>query len=746
MKNIRKYPGSQPAGIHTCLGLAVALSSLGYTTLSEASDHLVLEEVLVVATRREASVQDVSVAVTALPESILEQALVMSSEDLVALVPSLSLQKGSNPRSSSFNIRGIGTQSFSSAIEPSVSTIVDGVVMGRSGQSFMQLLDVARVEVLRGPQGTLFGKNASGGVVHIISKDPTEEFEGEVLGTASEDEAYRVGATVSGGLTDGLAGRLSVNASHVDGWIDNFYDGSDRNKSDDWSVRGKLLWDATDELTLRWSSDYSDKDCKCSQATIRSMDPDPDILAEIHPVIPGDKNTDVNTNGDLSLEVKSYGHALQFDGQLGDYTLTSITALRKWKEDFDQDVDQRPTDPWNFDQIGTEDQKQFTQELRLASPLDELFNYVVGAFYFKQEVDRTFERTLGFSPASVSTTFSDFTVDTENYALFGEVTFNLNEYWRLIVGARYTADDVSYDHERYSTFNPEKAHLSDDTDKDDLSGKLAVEWDFNEESLAYLSYQQGYKGPGFGLTANTTELAEPVDPETVDAVELGLKSTLWDGRMVLNAALFYAEYQDWQAEAFVTDDDGLSTLETTNAGKVSTTGLEFDVTALLSENLSLFGGLTLIDTEIEKFKNGPCSLGQQYRGECPEGQQDLSGGDLPGSPDWKLNLMLNYTIPTESLGFDWMLVANFAAQDDIQYSVTQDHYTKQDGYEVLDLSGGLHDKGGRYSATLFVKNVLDEHYVLGIGATTALFLPNGYLQQVPRTYQRTVGLDLRYRW
>jgi iron complex outermembrane receptor protein len=280
--------------------MAVALTSLGYTTLGEASSELAIEEVLVTATKREASLQDVSVAVTALPDSILEQALAVTTEDIVALVPSLSLQKGSNPRASSFNIRGIGTQSFSTAIEPSVSTVVDGVVMGRSGQAFMQLLDVARVDVLRGPQGTLFGKNASGGVVHIISKDPSEEFEGEVLGTASEDGSYRAGATVSGGLTENLYGRLSLNSSHEDGWIHNYYDGSDRNESDDWSVRGKLLWDATQDLTLRWSSDYYEKDCECTQSTIRSMDPDPDILAEIYPVIPGEENTDVNNNGDLT--------------------------------------------------------------------------------------------------------------------------------------------------------------------------------------------------------------------------------------------------------------------------------------------------------------------------------------------------------------------------------------------------------------------------------------------------------------
>jgi iron complex outermembrane receptor protein len=395
-----------------------------------------------------------------------------------------------------------------------------------------------------------------------------------------------------------------------------------------------------------------------------------------------------------------------------------------------------------FEQTGTLDQQQFTQELRLASPMDGMINYVVGAFYFKQEVSRTFDRTI-----FTTTTFADFTVDTENFALFGEATIHFNDLWRLIVGGRYTADDVSYDHESYSTSNPEIAYLSDETDEDDFSGKLALEWNVNDDALIYLSYAQGYKGPGFGLTATTTELLPPVDPETVDAIELGLKSALWDGRLILNAAIFYAEYQDWQAEAFVpSGDDGLSTLVTTNAGQVSTTGLELDVTAQLSENLRLFGGLTLVDAEIDEFENAPCSLGQQYRDECPGGEQDLSGGVLPGSPDWKLNLMLSYTIPTDSLSFDWMLAANLTAQDDIQYSVTQDPYTEQDGYEVLDLTAGLHDKSGRYSATVFVKNALDEHYVQGIGATTAIFLPNGYLQQVPRTYQRTVGLDVRYRW
>jgi iron complex outermembrane receptor protein len=735
------HPGSIPIGLS--LGTLLAFSCPPVTAQNEP---LALEEVIVTATRREANLQDVPVAVTALPSQVLEQALAFDTQDIVALVPSLTLQKGMNPRSSSFNIRGIGTQSFSTAVEPSVSTMVDGVVMGRSGQSFLQLLDVDRVEVLRGPQGTLFGKNASGGVIHVITKDPTPEMEGEVMGSAVEGDEYRAGATVSGPLSDNISGRLTAFGAHVDGWIKNYYDGDDRNDTDDWSLRGKLKWEPVDSLVLRWSSDYSDKDCVCSQPTIRSMDPDEEILELISPVQPGEKNTDVNNDGDMSLEVESWGHSLQADWDIGEFTLTSISAYREWEEDFDEDVDNRPDRPFNLDQEGTLDQEQITQELRLASPADDKFNYVVGAFYFDQEVNRTFARTI-----LESTTHADFTVDTENYALFGEAAYNLTDSIRLIAGGRYTKDDISYDFDSRTPPSPDVIYLADDTDETDFSPRFALEWTPGDEVMTYLSYVSGYKGPGFSLTATTTEKSPPIDPETSDAFEVGLKSTLWDGRLRLNAALFYTEYQDWQAEAYVPgeDQDGeeaLGVFVASNAGEVTTRGLELDVTAQVTENLQVFGGLTLVDAEIDDFTEGPCSFGQSYRGECEGEFQNLSGGDLPFSPDWKVNLMLNYLIPLDRFSFDGMLMANFSAQDDEQYSVTQDPFTVQDGYEVLDLSAAIVERDGLYQLTVFVKNVLDDHYVQGIGATSEFLIPNGYLQQVPKTHERTAGVELRVRW
>src|SRR6056297_395773 len=279
-----------------------ALAPLTYP-LAVGQEKLALEEVIVTARKREQSLQDVSVAVTALTDNVIAEAQIYNSEDLVQLVPSLTYQQGSNPRQSSFNIRGIGTQSFSTGVEPSVSTMLDGVVMGRSGQAFMQLLDVERIEVLRGPQGTLFGKNASAGVLHIITKQPTEQFSGELMAGAAENDEYRLGATISGPITDSLGFRLSGSGSDVDGWIKNYYDGNDLNNARDYNIRGKLRWDVSDTVLVKWSSDYGELDCNCTVPTIRSLEPFDgndaqvqDILDEIAPVKVGERNTETTVN------------------------------------------------------------------------------------------------------------------------------------------------------------------------------------------------------------------------------------------------------------------------------------------------------------------------------------------------------------------------------------------------------------------------------------------------------------------
>lgn len=739
-----------------------------------------LEEIIVTASKRQENLQDVSVAVTAISSEALRQSKILQSEELTALVPSLNLQKGMNPRSSSFNIRGIGTQSFSAAVEPSVSTVLDGVVMGRSGMAFTQLFDLNRVEVLRGPQGTLFGKNASGGVIQFITEQPGDEFGGKLVTTLIEDDEYRGEAAINIPISDRAAFRLAGSASHKDGWIENVFDGSRRNESDDWAVRGQFRFDVNEDLTLNWASDFSDKDCVCSQNVLRSAEPGTEILEAILPVVPGEKNTQHNDDGDMSLEVESFGHRFSIDYQFGGFTLTSITAYREWNEVFDEDVDSSPVVPipgsilFSFEQEGTLDQDQFSQEIRLLSPAEDRISYVVGLYYFEQTVERGFGRTIGFGVPPF-TSYTIDTVDTENLSAFGEATINITDAVRGLFGARYTQDDLKTVGRAVSELASEPAPareryveaVASETDEDDFSIKLGLEWDVKEDVLAYFTYTEGYKGPAFNAGATNSEPLPAIKPETSDSYELGLKSRLFDGRLTLNVALFRSEFSDFQAEAFVPgdEDDTSDTGEflLSNAGEVITQGLEIDFNALPTERLFIYGSLSFIDAEIDSFVGGPCSFGQQYRGVGFRGQvscdplgvdrmprsprlQDLSGGDLPFTPDWKVSLMAVYTLPLESQPFDVVFRANFTAQDDVIYSISQDDRATQDGYELVDVEVELQSNSQRWSASAFVKNVFDEFYVSGIGATSDVFVPDGYLQQVPKTASRTAGVELRLNW
>ena len=777
---------------HATLAALLALPVTAYAQpgAGDSREILVLEEVIVTARKREQSLQDVSVSVAALPESILKEAFLTDSEDLTQLVPSLNIQKSGAPRGSSFNIRGVGTQSFSSAVEPSVSTVLDGVVLGRSGMAFFQLLDVQRVEVLRGPQGTLFGKNSTAGVVHIITQDPSDEFTGAVNARAIDDDQLEGGFTVSGPVTDTLGFRLTANYAWDDGYIDNVYNGNKLNSKDDWSLRGKLRFDASDSLTLKWSSDYANQEGECCVATYSSLEPfpterDPDhaelvenALDILSPVVPEEGNTKANHNFPDEQEVTGLGHALTVDWDLGEHTLTSITAYREWEQETWVDADLIPeriglAEIW---QAGHTEQEQWTQELRLTSPADQMISYVAGLYYFDQEVNRTFDRFIGLgNPAIDGVATSDFQVNTLNYAAFGEATWNINTDMRLVLGARYTEDDVEFDFVRESQtpFSPPIDPFSKDVDDNDLSGKVTLEWNATDEMLLYATYVQGYKGPAFNVTTGSTPTNTlPVDAETSDSFELGMKSGWFDGRLTLNVALFSTEYSDFQAQAtesvLILDADGNTrdanedgepdrqfSFILTNVGEVTTEGIEIDFQARPTTNLTLFGGIAWIDAKIDSYEGGPCSFGQEFRGIGYRGQtscfgdnpnQDLSGGELPYSPDWKLSLAANYYIPLDDMPFDVALNANFRAQDDVQLSIDQDIYQHQDAYEILDLSVTLRDKDERYSAALFVKNALDEFYVSNYGAQNRNLLPNAYFHFLPRTHERRVGVEFRYNW
>jgi iron complex outermembrane receptor protein len=729
------------------LAIIAATATIHQQSLAAENTRPALEEVVVTATKRESSLQDVSIAVTALSADMLKNAQITQTADLVALVPSLNMQTGSSVSDSSFNIRGIGTQVFGIGVEPSVATMIDGVVLGRAGQAFMQLNDVERVEVLRGPQGTLFGKNSSGGVVHIITQNPSNEQEAKFSATAIEKGEYQLGGTVSGPITETLGYRITAFGSDDDGYVKNLYNGDELNGGTDWSTRGKLRWLPTDSLELEYTGDYSRLDCDCNAQTIRqTTDPE-----SIEPLIASSTNDQVNTNSPTNDKVKSYGHALTANWQWNDYTITSISAYRDWEEDFRSDTDAAPISVFGLESGKSTGQDQYSQELRLTSPGEDRLSYVAGLYYFNQTVDREEYREI-----LSATTDATFSTENTNYAAYGEANYQLTDTVRLVAGARYTHDELSYDFKRVgggTGLPPPVDSTGGNTKDDDTTVKIASQWDFDDDAMAYVSYSQGYKGQAYNALFSATEesLDKSVDPEKSDAYELGLKSTLFDRRLELNAALFYTEFKDFQASSLV-DDSSVDSEQPSiafvvqNVGEVSTKGLEVDFRALVTEKMSLYGGFAYIDATIDDFPGGTCSFGQEERGECPLGYQDLSNQDLPQSPDWKMNLTVDYAIDLPSQGFDLIARAAYRAQDDVQFDISQDSNTIQDAYGVLDLAMTLTDKQDRYSATVFVKNALDEHYVTGIYSLPAVLLPGGYMQFLPKTYERTFGITVSYHY
>ena len=749
----------KPADVSKPARLILATSCLALLPGLQASAQDsagVLEELVVTARKQEQNLQDVSLAVALLSGKALAEAHLQNAGELSTLIPTLNLQDSSDPSTSSFNIRGIGTRTFSSGVEPSVSTMLDGVVMARSGMSFIDLIDVQRVEVLRGPQGTLYGKNASGGVVHIITRDPTEEWSGSVAATAIEQDEYRLDGTVSGPLSDTIGLRLTGSAVDDDGWASNAFTGENVNNRESWSLRGKLAWDISDSWDLLWSSDVSDSDCNCTALSLRSIMESPAqdaLIAEQLPVVASEDNQDVNNDEQTISKTKAQGHSLTLNwAPRENYVITSITAWREWQSDSIVDLDRRPSNPLalSFPEIPNTDLEQLSQELRIASSGLDWGSFVLGAFYFDQTIDTGNMTTTAllepFLPATTRTTATS--VDSENYALFGEVTFSLNEQWALTLGGRYTRDKLSYETDQQGTDNlvfPPEVTTAYDVDEDDFSPKVALQWDINDKHMTYASYTKGYKGPAFDLASAVGQ--EAVDPETSDAFELGWKSTWADGRLALNVAAFHATYKDFQVESYVDDDLGgllPAGIRLVNAAEVSTQGIEIDIISQPLDGWTLTAGFAWTDASIDDFPSAPCGAGQQFRGECPDGFQDLSGATLPTTPEYRLTLATSYLWELENLPFNMIFAGNLRAQDDVQYGIAQDPFTVQDAYTIVDISAAVAGKQTRYKVTGFIKNVFDEDFASIIFGNPAALTPHAYVQLVPKYARRTAGVELRY--
>jgi iron complex outermembrane receptor protein len=725
-------------------------------------------EIIVTAQKREENLQKVPAAVSVVSAEQLDQRGVVNLTSLQQLVPSLNFKDSATTLDSSVFLRGVGTINFSIAAEPSVGFVVDGVTYARSGEAFGDLYDIERIEVLRGPQGTLFGKNASAGVINVVTKRPGNEFGGYIEGTATTDDEYKVRGAIDVPMGEGLAGRFTANYGRWDGNVRNITLNKQVNGYERWGVRGLIVAEPSDALTFTLIGDYRKQNSECCAEVIGTA-PAGVLAGSLAGVnLAGDETRQIRQNTLTRTKETSWGLSLQADLDVGGAgTLTSITAYRKYRNFGIRDGDFIDTvytaaGGNQLDDYGPQPSKTFTQEVRLSSPGNQKLEYVIGGFYYNAKQQRTFQRddivcsattlpavtpslfpcapgssTLRF-PSAVGT----FGSTIENYAAYGNLTFHVADAFRLIAGARYTHDNVSAFNRRTPASNGGGPGLANPganynlkTSNDDFSFRAGVQFDVLDNLMTYATYSQGYKGPAFNVffNQNDGQLA-PIAAETADAYEVGAKFKTHDGSFTLNTALFYAKYDNFQANSFVVLN-GSTVTQLTNAGQVSTRGVEIESLIRPTRNFTVTAGLSYTDAHIDKFNIPAGATGSTRQGER-----------LPLAPEWKGNIGATWKIETGGFA-NIELGSQVSLTSDQVSSLEANPVTRQaitvDGYMIVDANIAFVDPNGVWRVNLFGRNLTDESYATLIGSGG----PGGaYRYLLPRDVDRYFGVNLRLNY
>lgn len=760
-----------------------------------------LEEIVVTAQKRVERLVDVPLAVTAVSAETLASQQITDGASLVRAIPALNYQQGNNPTNSSFRIRGIGTSLFGQGIEPAVSVVVDGVVAPRAAQGFADLLDVERVEVLRGPQGTLFGKNATAGVVNIVTAAPESVFGGNIEVTGAEDNEYRIKGSVTGPLGENVSGRFSGFYNDVGGHIDNVARGDDTNGYESWGGRGKLLWDVTDNLSLLAAAEYreTEADC-CSRVPVAITTAALGSL--LAPVIASPENRSVSNDGQSYANSDASTLSLQADWDLGAVTLTSISAYQNYHLLDQFEPDQLVSDPvrfvgpsaysqWNYNAFDLE-YSQLSQELRVSSSGSDDLTWVAGLFYASLDMDRSGERrrarcgsgTLG-QPCTVALTYdsSGFNGNfkSDNIAAFGQVDYNVAGGLHLLAGLRTQYEEQKVTGTVYAPITagdalfPGATPNSGTRERDDsaATGKAGVRYEFDRNTQAYATYTRGYKAFALDTDIGTDYANQSgLDPEHVNAYEVGLKWRAAGGWLAVDTAIFRSDYTDLQVQSIQQDPNtGVFQVRTMNAGSSRTQGVEIEATVRPTDAFSLAASFTYLEATIS-VDGQTCPLQDQASAptvttnfpvnSCYRRQQVVNGvtqtsspikdvrdGDLPLSPEYRITLAPRYETQLGSLGLLGFVQLNVNYQDDYQFALEQDPLRVQKAYALVDASFGVADLDERYKVTLFVRNVFDENYYSQLSHGTILATaasPNDLWANVNKDANRYFGVTANYRF
>lgn len=749
--------------------------------------------IIVTARRREETAQDVPVALSVVDAGTLERTGNFTLGQVQQLVPSLQVVN-TNPRNSAINIRGLGANSSIAVdgLEYGVGFYLDGVYYGRPGQSQFDLVDLQQIEVLHGPQGTLFGKNTTSGAINATSQLPS--FDPELTAEASlGDHGYhQVRASGSTALVaDKVAVRLSLADTHRDGFLRNLYTGTRAQDYDNFTVRGQLLIKPVDDVQIRLIGDYSTQHQKAVLSTIDgyfTTYADGTLIANnilqraarANYTLPTKDAfaREASLNSPYQANMKSYGVSGQVDWDFGPATLTSITAYRWWDWHPANDVDntslaiQTKAQTANF-------QRQFSQELRVASNGTNKIDYVAGVYYFWQIVRGYSASAYGkdwatwnVNPATATPAriaLADYALNgfeadsysnpsTKSYAAFGQLDWHATDTLTLTGGLRYTHEKKEGGFSQWwvagnslsslsdadqaiaaayrNALNREIAYTLTTISDNSLGGLVTLSYKPTQDTLLYGTYSHGSKSGGLNVTAGGVG-REVVKPEKVDAYEIGFKSQWLDRRLTVNGAAFWTDVTDYQANITEPIAGTTSSIQyISNIPKVRSKGVEGDVSFAANEWLSFSASGSYTDAKYVTYTNAPNAPERLNEG----ASQDLSGVRLPGVSKFAYSLAVDASLPLDGEGGKAYVHADYLHRSSFNSSATNSIYSEIPGYGVLNARLGFQTSDERFDFSIWARNLTGEkYYVTRSGSNFGLI---SAIVGDPRTVGATVRVKL----
>jgi iron complex outermembrane receptor protein len=732
---------------------AVALSDAPKPLLTAAvnADYLALDEVVVNARKREENALDVPISISSVTGSTLDRDQDYSIQDLAEKVPNLLIAP-SNPRQTSIAIRGLGKNSANDGLETSVGVYVDGVYLSQPGETTFDLADLDHVEVLRGPQGTLFGKNNTGGVVNISTLKPSFAPSAKLEAIGGDYGTFELHASATGPLSDTTAYRLTVYDRQRDGFLKNLYDGSTFNGFNRQGVRGQLLFVPDDTLTFRVILEHYQSSELTGGSVLWLSNPVYSSGVPINKTL-GSKTAalgfipvfdpwsrSIDLNSARPVKTQQDAASIQTTWKLGSYTIDSITAFRHYTFDAKNDGDNTPLDIVDFNGT-TSDNKQYSEELRLASPIGERLDYVGGLYFYhdrlwsnSDQLNGTeyaaFNHIVVADPGAIDGVLQN-TVGTpvvDSYAAFAQANVHFADNWTFTAGARETSEHKSASIVNTVSGGSDPAALS----PSDLDARLAnidtstASTAFSDRALSYLgsiayrvnddvntffTVSKGFKSGGINIEVTNVPLV--VAPETAIDFEAGFKSKWLADRLHLNGDVYDSKIHDYQGN-FQSNSPSLGNY-IANVGDVRVRGFEIEADVLPIDSLRISGGGSYNQATYLNFRNAACPVEQ------PASQKtcDFSGRQLPFAPRWTGEATAQYTGHVRS-GLSAYARGNlvFRSSENVNASLSQ--YGERAAYTVTNVQAGITGAvgGHSYDVSFWARNVFDTRYVTSIGTAS----------------------------